>query len=46
MTARTLRALWHARFKIDAAFRADPVNHRLFLRSCRASAASPTRCAA
>ncbi|HJW54459.1 MAG TPA: [protein-PII] uridylyltransferase [Burkholderiaceae bacterium] len=31
MTARTLRALWHARSRIDAGFRRDPVNHALFL---------------
>lgn len=31
MTARTLRALWHARFKIDTDFRKDPVNRGLFL---------------
>jgi [protein-PII] uridylyltransferase len=31
MTARTLRALWHARFKIDAKFRRNPVNRTLFL---------------
>lgn len=31
MSARTMRALWHARFKIDNAFRADPVNHALFM---------------
>ena len=31
MTARTMRALWHARFKIDAKFRRDPVNRALFL---------------
>ncbi|GAA4029953.1 [protein-PII] uridylyltransferase [Actimicrobium antarcticum] len=31
MTARTMRALWHARLKIDAAFRRDPVNKALFL---------------
>ncbi len=31
MTARTMRALWHARLKIDAAFRRDPVNRELFL---------------
>jgi len=31
MTARTLRALWHARLLIDAKFRGDPVNRRLFL---------------
>lgn len=32
MTARTLRALWHARFRIDSAFRRDPVNRALFLK--------------
>ena len=32
MTARTLRALWHARIHIDRAFRNDPVNHDFFLR--------------
>jgi len=31
MTARTLRALWHARFKIDANFRKDSRNRALFL---------------
>ena len=31
MTARTLRALWRARFAIDDAFRADPVAQLLFL---------------
>ena len=31
MTARTLRALWHARFRIDARFRRDPVNRASFL---------------
>jgi len=31
MTARTLRALWHARFKIDRSFRQDPANRALFL---------------
>ena len=31
MTARTLRALWHARFRIDAAFRKDPANRAMFL---------------
>jgi [protein-PII] uridylyltransferase len=36
MTARTLRALWHERFKIDAAFRADPVNKAYFLRILQA----------
>ena len=36
MTARATRALWHARFKIDAAFRHDPANHALFLRILQA----------
>jgi [protein-PII] uridylyltransferase len=31
MTARTLRALWHARFNINGAFRRDPANRALFL---------------
>ncbi|OHC66312.1 MAG: [protein-PII] uridylyltransferase [Rhodocyclales bacterium GWA2_65_20] len=31
MTARTLRALWRARTRIDAAFRRDPANRALFL---------------
>src|SRR5207245_8308589 len=36
MTARTLRALWHARFRIDAQFRRDPANRALFLRILQA----------
>jgi [protein-PII] uridylyltransferase len=36
MTARTLRALWHARFKIDRNFRLDPTNRALFLQIIRA----------
>ena len=36
MTARTIRALWHARFEIDAKFREDPVNRGLFLRILQA----------
>ena len=36
MTARTLRALWHARFKIDAEYRQDPVNKQLFLQILQA----------
>ncbi len=32
MTARTQRALWHARFGIDARFRRAPENRELFLR--------------
>jgi [protein-PII] uridylyltransferase len=31
MSARTMRAIWHARGRIDADFRKDPANHRLFL---------------
>jgi [protein-PII] uridylyltransferase len=31
MTARTLRALWRARVRIDPAFRRDPANRALFL---------------
>jgi [protein-PII] uridylyltransferase len=31
MTARTLRALWHSRTRIDAAFRRDPAHRALFL---------------
>ncbi|MTW04727.1 [protein-PII] uridylyltransferase [Pseudoduganella ginsengisoli] len=36
MTARTQRALWHERFKIDSAFRRDPVNRAYFLRILQA----------
>ncbi|MDQ4629320.1 [protein-PII] uridylyltransferase [Janthinobacterium lividum] len=36
MTSRATRALWHARFKIDGAFRQDPVNRALFLRIMQA----------
>ncbi len=36
MTARTLRALWHARWKIDARFRRDPANRALFLQILQA----------
>ncbi|MBP1203079.1 [protein-PII] uridylyltransferase [Duganella sp. 1411] len=36
MTSRTMRALWHERFQIDTAFRADPVNRALFLRILQA----------
>ena len=31
MTPRTQRAIWHARFNIDAKFRRDPANRALFL---------------
>jgi [protein-PII] uridylyltransferase len=31
MSTRTLRALWHSRGRIDADFRRDPANRRLFL---------------
>ncbi|HEV7815873.1 MAG TPA: nucleotidyltransferase domain-containing protein, partial [Janthinobacterium sp.] len=36
MTARATRALWHARFRIDAGFRQDPQNRALFLRILQA----------
>jgi [protein-PII] uridylyltransferase len=36
MTARTQRALWHARFRIDAKFRRDPKNRALFLQILQA----------
>jgi [protein-PII] uridylyltransferase len=36
MASRTMRALWHERFLIDAQFRADPVNRALFLRILQA----------
>jgi [protein-PII] uridylyltransferase len=36
MTARTIRALWHARFRIDADFRQDPRHRALFLRILQA----------
>ena len=36
MTARTMRALWHARSLIDADFRASPVNRANFLRILQA----------
>ncbi|GAB3411523.1 [protein-PII] uridylyltransferase [Massilia agilis] len=36
MTARTTRALWHARKQIDEAFRAAPEHRRLFLRILQA----------
>jgi [protein-PII] uridylyltransferase len=36
MTARTTRALWHARTLIDEAFRANPVHKHLFLRILQA----------
>ena len=38
MTARTMRALWHARTRIDAKFRADPVNRANFLAILQAPA--------
>ncbi len=31
MSVRTLRAIWHARTRIDAQFRANPVHRKLFL---------------
>ena len=36
MTARTQRALWHARFGIDASFRRNPNNRDLFLQILKA----------
>lgn len=36
MSAPTLRALWHARFKVNAKFRRDPLNHQLFLKILQA----------
>jgi [protein-PII] uridylyltransferase len=36
MTARTTRALWHARTLIDDAFRANPAHRALFLRILKA----------
>ncbi|MET0266927.1 MAG: [protein-PII] uridylyltransferase [Duganella sp.] len=36
MTSRTMRALWHERFLIDAQFRAEPANRALFLRILQA----------
>ncbi|HEY4372623.1 MAG TPA: [protein-PII] uridylyltransferase [Burkholderiales bacterium] len=36
MTAPTLRALWRARNRMDAAFRADPANQKMFLKMLQA----------
>ena len=36
MSAPTMRALWHARFKVDSKFRRDPVNQSLFLQILQA----------
>ncbi len=36
MTTRTLRALWHARTRIDGAFRRDPVARELFMQILQA----------
>jgi [protein-PII] uridylyltransferase len=36
MTAQTLRALWRARNRMDAAFRRDPANQELFLKILQA----------
>ncbi len=36
LSARTLRALYNARHRMDAAFRKDPVNRRIFLAMLRA----------
>ena len=31
LSTRLLRALWHSRYTIDAAYRSDPVNRKLFI---------------
>ncbi len=36
ISAPTMRALWHARFKIDSKFRHDPINQNLFLQILQA----------
>jgi [protein-PII] uridylyltransferase len=36
VSAPTLRALWHARFKVNSKFRLDPVNRQLFLQILQA----------
>jgi len=36
MTARTLRALWHSRYRIDNHFRRDPKNRDLFMQILKA----------
>ena len=36
LSAPTLRALWHARFRINTKFRRDPVNQQLFLKILQA----------
>ncbi len=36
MTARTMRTLWHARFRIDSAFRRDPRHRALFMQIIQA----------
>jgi [protein-PII] uridylyltransferase len=36
MTARTQRAVWHERFRIDTKFRRDPANRDLFMQIIRA----------
>jgi [protein-PII] uridylyltransferase len=36
MTARTQRAIWHERFRIDTKFRRDPANRELFMQIIRA----------
>lgn len=36
MTARTQRAVWHERFRIDAKFRRDPANRALFMQIIQA----------
>jgi len=36
MSAPTMRALWHARFKVNGKFRRNPHNHQLFLQILQA----------
>ena len=36
LSAPTMRALWHARFKVNSKFRSNPVNHDLFLQILQA----------
>ena len=36
MSAPTMRALWHARFKVDSKFRRNPANQELFLQILQA----------
>ena len=44
MTARTLRALWRDRHRIDVAFRRDPGNRARFIQVFREPRGSRTSC--